>query len=97
MPSVNITIKWPNGKISDFYSPSTIVYEFFKKGQQYSGIDFLAQAEKALNAASERVRVRYGFACSSAMDTLSQIQLQAEVLKLQVHDVIEIIEIYNID
>lgn len=97
MPSVNFTVKWPNGQSSNFYSPSTIVYEYFQKGQQWAGQEFLKQAEQALHAASERVRARYGFACSSAMDTLNRIQEQAHLLSLKPEDTIEITDIYNID
>ena len=97
MPSVNFTVKWPNGQSSHFYSPSTIVYEYFQQGQQLAGQEFLKQAEQALNAASERVRARYGFACSSAMDSLNRIQTQAKELALKPEDTIEITDIHNID
>lgn len=97
MPSVNFTVKWPNGQSSNFYSPSTIVYEYFQKGQQWAGQEFLNQADQALHAASERVRARYGFACSSAMDTLNCIQEQAKSFSLKPEDTIEITDIYNID
>ena len=97
MPSVNFTVKWPNGQSSNFYSPSTIVYEYFQKGQQWAGQEFLNQADQALHGASARVRVRYGFACSSAMDTLNRIQEQAESFSLKPEDTIEITDIYNID
>lgn len=97
MPSVNFTVKWPNGQSSNFYSPSTIVYEYFQKGQQWAGQEFLKQAEQALHAASERVRARYGFTCSSAMDTLNRIQEQAASFSVKPEDTIEITDIYNID
>ena len=97
MPSVNFTVKWPNGQSSNFYSPSTIVYEYFQKGQQWAGQEFLKQSEQALHAASERVRARYGFACSSAMDTLNRIQEQAQLCSLKPENTIEITDIYNID
>ena len=97
MPSVNFTVKWPNGQQDSFYSPSTIVYDYFKKGQQLQGQDFLTQAEIALHAASERVRARYGFARSSALDTLNRIQVKAQNIALQPTDCIEITDIYNID
>lgn len=97
MPSVNFTVKWPNGQSSNFYSPSTIVYEYFHKGQQWAVQEFLKQAEQALHAASERVRARYGFACSSAMDSLNRIQEQAASFSVKPEDTIEITDIYNID
>jgi len=97
MPSVNFTVKWPNGQGSNFYSPSTIVYEYFQKGQQWAGQEFLNQADQALHAAAERVRARYVFACSSAMDTLNRIQQQAQSYLVKPEDTIEITDIYNID
>ena len=97
MPSVNFTVKWPNGKSSNFYSPSTVVYEYFEKGQEWAGDRFLTQATQALEAASERVRMRYGFACTSAMETLHRIQHEAALLGLTPEDKIEILDIYNID
>jgi len=97
MPSVNFTVKWPNGQSSNFYSPSTIVYKYFQKGQQWAGQEFLNQADQALHAASERVRAHYGFACSSAMDTLNRIQQQAQSYSVKPEDTIEITDIYNID
>ncbi|WP_236761095.1 MSMEG_0570 family nitrogen starvation response protein [Acinetobacter sp. NCu2D-2] len=97
MPSVNFTVKWPNGQHDNFYSPSTIVYEYFQKGQKMLGNEFLNQVDNALHAASERVRARYGFACSSAMDTLNRIQIKAQHMAIQPTDYIEITDIYNID
>lgn len=97
MPSVNFTVKWPNGEISNFYSPSTIVYQYFQKGQKLAANDFLEIANVALNAASERVRQRYGFACSSAMDTLNQIIQQSKKNEIKNQDFIEVIDIYNVD
>jgi uncharacterized repeat protein (TIGR04042 family) len=40
--------------------------------------DFLARSRSALNIASERVRAKYGFACSSAMDQLARIETAAQ-------------------
>ena len=97
MPSVNLTIKWPNGDLSNFYSPSTIIYDFFKSGEHYKAADFLSKADQALHAASERVRMRYGFSCTSAMDTLSKIQYQVKYLALKQDDMVEVVELYNID
>jgi uncharacterized repeat protein (TIGR04042 family) len=36
MPEVMLQLCWPDGEASDFYSPSTIVYEFFKPGDTLS-------------------------------------------------------------
>jgi uncharacterized repeat protein (TIGR04042 family) len=38
----------------------------------------VARSRTALNIASERVRAKYGFACSSAMDQLARIEAAAK-------------------
>ena len=78
MPEVHFEVRWPSGLTRRYYSPSTIVHEHLKAGTSYGVQDFLTRAETAMNAASERVREKFGYACSSAMDTLAQIQETAE-------------------
>ncbi|WP_350304652.1 MSMEG_0570 family nitrogen starvation response protein [Photorhabdus viridis] len=95
MPSVNFTVKWPDGELMQYYSPSTVIYEYLSIGQRYPSTQFLHQVENGLNAASERVQVRYGFACSSAMDTLTMIKRQAKFFGLSPEDQIEVIEMTN--
>ena len=74
MPEVHFEVRWPSGLTRSYYSPSTIVHEHLKSGASYHVKDFLSRTEIAMNAASERVRAKFGYACSSAMDTLAQIQ-----------------------
>lgn len=77
MPAVNIRLRWPDGQESTAYSPSTSIQEYFEAGQSYALEDFLQRAEQGLNAASERVKQVKGFYCSSAMDTLGGLRMQA--------------------
>ena len=46
MPSVNFTVKWPNGELIQYYSPSTVIYEYLSKGHSYPAIQFLTLAEE---------------------------------------------------
>ncbi|MCP9267899.1 MSMEG_0570 family nitrogen starvation response protein [Xenorhabdus sp. XENO-1] len=92
MPSVNFTVKWPNGEQIQYYSPSTVIYEYLSIGQCYPSTQFLHQVEDGLYAASERVRTCYGFGCSSAMDNLAMIQHQAKLFELSPEDQITVIE-----
>ncbi|MDE9536586.1 MSMEG_0570 family nitrogen starvation response protein [Xenorhabdus bovienii] len=92
MPSVNFTVKWPNGEQTQYYSPSTVIYEYLSIGQCYPSTQFLHQVEDGLYAASERVRACYGFGCSSAMDNLAMIQHQAKLFELSLEDQITVIE-----
>ncbi|HCA5261283.1 MSMEG_0570 family nitrogen starvation response protein [Acinetobacter baumannii] len=95
MPSVNFTVKWPNGEHVQYYSPSTVIYDYLAIGKNYPAAQFLKQAENGLYAASERVRARYGFACSSAMDSLATIKRQAKLFALKDQDPIEITAMSN--
>lgn len=74
MPEVMLQLCWPDGEASDFYSPSTIVYEFFKPGDTLSIAELEYKGLMALKEASERVRARYGFSCT---------RTDEEALKLQ--------------
>ncbi|MGO4154141.1 MSMEG_0570 family nitrogen starvation response protein [Cupriavidus sp. YAF13] len=77
MPVTHFRIRWPDLSEATCYSPSSVVTEFFVPGQDYTLAEFLAIARQALGSASERVRAKYGYACSSAMDQLEQIETTA--------------------
>jgi uncharacterized repeat protein (TIGR04042 family) len=74
MPEVVLELHWPDGEISPFYSPSTVVYEYLKPGETLSIAELEQKGLAALREASERVRARYGFACT---------RTDEEALKLQ--------------
>lgn len=64
MPEVRLQLQWPDGEISEFYSPSTVVLEYLRPGDALSVAELEQVGVKALHQASERVRARYGFACT---------------------------------
>ena len=78
MPEVLFKIKWPDGKIEDCYSPSTIIFDYLKEGESYNLKDFIERSSNALNLASERVMKKYGFRCTSAEAQLSKILANAQ-------------------
>ncbi len=78
MPEMHFSIRWPDGTPERCYSPSLVIKDFFSPGQTYLVDDFVARSRAALNIASERVKAKYGFACSSAMDQLSRIEAAAK-------------------
>ncbi|QIE28656.1 hypothetical protein SBC1_67580 (plasmid) [Caballeronia sp. SBC1] len=78
MPVMHFLIQWPDNSEENCYSPSQVVSDFFTPGEDYPLQDFVLRAREALNIASERVREKYGFACSAAMDQLAQIEVEAE-------------------
>jgi uncharacterized repeat protein (TIGR04042 family) len=78
MPEMRFAIRWPDGTQESCYSPSLVIKDFFSPGETYPLDDFVARSRTALNIASDRVRVKYGFACSSAMDQLARIEAAAK-------------------
>lgn len=74
MPEMHFRIRWPDGTAETCYSPSLVIKDYFAVGADYALADFLARSRAALEIASERVRAKYGFACSHAMDQLARIE-----------------------
>jgi uncharacterized repeat protein (TIGR04042 family) len=77
---MHFTIEWPNGKEDQCYSPSYIIEEYLEPGQAYPVKEFLERAGTALGIASERVRQRYGFACTSALEQLRELEQTSQRL-----------------
>lgn len=74
MPVMHFTVRWPDSEQTRCYSPSLVVREHLQPGERYALPDFLARVRTALHIGSERVREKYGFACSSALDQLARIE-----------------------
>lgn len=68
MPEMRFHIEWPDRTTERCYSPSLVIQDYLTPGETYALADFLERSATALDIASERVRAKYGFACSSAMD-----------------------------
>ena len=64
MPEVSFQLEWPDGKSSTLYSPSTVILDYFRPGDSLLVSELEERGVEALRAASERVRARYGFACT---------------------------------
>ena len=75
MPEVLFTIELPDGVQKQCYSPSTVVRDYFAEGEEMPVAEFLTRSRKAYAEASERVRAKYGFSCSSAASQLAEIEL----------------------
>lgn len=77
MPVVNFHIIWPDQTESKCYSPSTVIKEHLTEGETYALDEFMTLTRLAMDAASERVRARYGYACSAAADQMEIIERDA--------------------
>ena len=78
MPAMHYRLRWPDQSESECYSPSLVIKDYFNVGNSYSLPEFLKSIRSATEIASERVRAKYGFACSAANGQLQEIELQAE-------------------
>jgi uncharacterized repeat protein (TIGR04042 family) len=79
VPETYFRVTWPDGSTQRCYSPSLVVEEFLEAGQAYSVGEFLDRSTRALGIASDRVREKYGFACSRAAAQVAEIRNKAEI------------------
>ena len=73
MPEVRFRIRWPDGSHRVCYSPSTIIMDFVRPGQEFALADFVTVSKAGLDAASGRVAARYGRSCSRAAAEIEAI------------------------
>lgn len=78
MPAMHFHLRWPDRSETRCYSPSLVIKDYLVPGSSYPLPEFLARSREALHIASERVRAKFGYACSMAMDQLVQIEATAE-------------------
>lgn len=73
MPEMTFDVQWPDGRVQHCYSPSLVMHDYLSAGSEYTVAEFLDRSGEALHVASERVRAKFGFACSSAAWTKEEI------------------------
>ena len=74
MPEMRFVVRWPNGAKGTCYSPSLVIKDHFREGETYALADFVARSREALTIASDRVKAKYGHACSLALGQLAEIE-----------------------
>jgi uncharacterized repeat protein (TIGR04042 family) len=77
MPEMLFRIRWPDGAIEQCYSPSLVIKDYLEVGATYDLAEFMRRSRIALITASDRVREKYGFACSRAMAQLATLEAAA--------------------
>ena len=77
MPEMTFDVQWPDGRVQRCYSPSLVMHDYLNTGADYTVAEFVDRSAQALHVASERVRAKFGFACSSAAWTSQEIGLAA--------------------
>jgi len=94
MPETMFRLRWPDDRVTENYSPSSIIREHFAAGASYRIADFLPRARAAMSAASERVRQAYGYPCSRAGATLARIEAEAANFATQPDSSVTILELF---
>ena len=77
MPEMHFIVRWPDGEEMRCYSPSLVVRDYLHVGGTYVVHDFMERTRAMLHVASERVRAKFGYACSSALDQLATLEARA--------------------
>lgn len=77
MPEMTFSVRWPDGRLEEWCSPSLVVHDHLETGATYTVSDFTLRSTRALGIASDRVREKFGFACTSAAATTQQITRSA--------------------
>jgi uncharacterized repeat protein (TIGR04042 family) len=77
MPEVSFTLRWPDGIEQRCTSPSTVIHEHLMTGTSFTVGEFVERTAMAMDAASERVRARYGFTCTGAAEQQAAIARSA--------------------
>ncbi|MDY6810937.1 MAG: MSMEG_0570 family nitrogen starvation response protein [Actinomycetota bacterium] len=78
MPEMTFTVRWPDGQVQECYSPSLVMHDHLDVGGRYTVDEFTTRATAALGEAAERVRAKFGFACTSAAASADDITRTAQ-------------------
>jgi putative flavoprotein involved in K+ transport len=77
MPEMRFHLRWPDGSQAACYSPSLVIEEHLQPGTAYPVAEFVERSRTALQIASARVRAKYGFPCTRALQQLAEIERRA--------------------
>ncbi|HET9073854.1 MAG TPA: MSMEG_0569 family flavin-dependent oxidoreductase [Solirubrobacteraceae bacterium] len=77
MPTVDIRIRWADGTVQDGESPSRVIERHITSGALYPRDELRRRLADGLAAASDRVRERFGMACTQAMAQSQEFELAA--------------------
>lgn len=89
MPAMHFVVCWPDGSKDTCYSPSTTIEKYLQVNHPYPLDEFVTTSTRALDEASERVKAKFGYFCSSALDQSSAITLKAQQFNTEQIVVIE--------
>ncbi|WP_380169664.1 MSMEG_0570 family nitrogen starvation response protein [Jannaschia sp. R86511] len=71
------TVRWPDGTQHECWSPSLVLHDHVTQGAAYPVAELVRRLEHALDLAGERVRARYGMACTAAVASAGALRDRA--------------------
>jgi uncharacterized repeat protein (TIGR04042 family) len=74
---MHFLVRWPDNSTQRCYSPSLIIADYLEPGESYQVDQLIERCSEALGIASERVRAKYGFACTAAAQQLDELRDKA--------------------
>ncbi|CAN5563500.1 MSMEG_0570 family nitrogen starvation response protein [soil metagenome] len=92
MPEMTFTVRWPDGRVEECYSPSLVMHDHLAPATTYTVDEFTRRSVTALDIASARVKEKFGFACTSAAATTDQIKRSAAGYRAD--DLVEVVRMW---
>lgn len=89
MPAMHFVVCWPDGSKDTCYSPSTAIGKHLQVNHPYVLEEFVTLATRALDEASERVKAKFGYFCSSAQDQSAAIVQKAQQFRAEQQVIVE--------
>ncbi|WNG88611.1 MSMEG_0570 family nitrogen starvation response protein [Mycobacterium sp. ITM-2016-00317] len=77
MPEMTFRVRWPDGVEQRCYSPSLVVHDHFSTDGCYTVAEFVERTDRAMAEAGDRVRAKFGFACTAAAATAEAVSRAA--------------------
>jgi uncharacterized repeat protein (TIGR04042 family) len=83
MQGILFDVRWPDGSLTTFYAPSSIVRMILQADRTYAIDELLTRSRAALGAASERVRLLQGEPSERAAVSLADLVSRAHAFGMQ--------------
>ncbi len=80
MSELYMQIEWPDHQKDQVYSPSSIIAQFFKKGESLPLSIFENKVVEALHQASNKFRAKFGYESTSALGEIERIRFMVSTM-----------------
>lgn len=80
MSELYMQIEWPDKRVDQVHSPSSIIKDFFKNGESLPLPVFENKVVEALHQASNKFRAKFGFESISALSEIERIRFMVSTM-----------------